>query len=71
MLNNKGEIMNEETEQEKVTPGYSRREFIKASASRSILQDGLQGNIDPFVGRVVDKLKKLGITEALRAHLRL
>ena len=24
--------MNEETEQEKVTPGYSRREFIKASA---------------------------------------
>ena len=35
----------------------------KFSTSRSILQDGLQGNIDPFVGRVMDKLKELGIAE--------
>jgi len=35
----------------------------KFSISRSILQDGLQGNIDPFVGRVMDKLKELGIAE--------
>ena len=35
----------------------------KVSTSRSILQDGLQGNIDPFVGRVMDKLKELGIAE--------
>jgi arylsulfatase len=35
----------------------------KVSTSRSILQDGLQGNIDPFVGKVIDKLKELGIAE--------
>ena len=35
----------------------------KFSTSRSILQDGLQGNVDPFVGRVMDKLKELGIAE--------
>jgi len=35
----------------------------KCSLSRSILQDGLQCNIDPFVGRVMDKLKELGIAE--------
>ena len=35
----------------------------KVSTARSILQDGLQGNIDPFVGRVMDKLKELGIAE--------
>ena len=35
----------------------------KISISHSILQDGLQGNIDPFVGRVMDKLKELGIAE--------
>jgi len=35
----------------------------KVSASRSILQDGLQGNVDPFVGRVMAKLKELGIAE--------
>jgi len=35
----------------------------KVSTSRSILQDGLQGNIDPFVGRIMDKLKELGIAE--------
>ena len=35
----------------------------KVSTSHSILQDGLQGNIDPFVGRVMDKLKELGIAE--------
>jgi arylsulfatase A-like enzyme len=35
----------------------------KCSASRSILQDGLQCNIDPFVGAVMSKLKDLGIAE--------
>jgi len=35
----------------------------KVSTSRSLLQDGLQGNIDPFIGRVIDKLKELGIAE--------
>ena len=35
----------------------------KVSISRSILQDALQGNIDPFVGKVMDKLKELGIAE--------
>jgi arylsulfatase len=35
----------------------------KVSLSRSILQDGLQRNIDPFVGKVIDKLKELGIAE--------
>ena len=35
----------------------------KFSTARSILQDGLQGNIDPFVGRVLAKLRELGIAE--------
>jgi len=35
----------------------------KCSTSRSILQDGLQCNIDPFVGQVMDKLKELGIAK--------
>jgi arylsulfatase A-like enzyme len=35
----------------------------KCSTSRSILQDGLQCNIDPFVGAVMSKLKDLGIAE--------
>jgi arylsulfatase A-like enzyme len=35
----------------------------KCSTSRSILQDGLQCNIDPFIGKVMDKLKELGIAE--------
>jgi arylsulfatase len=35
----------------------------KCSSSRSILQDGLQCNIDPFVGKVMAKLKELGIAE--------
>ena len=35
----------------------------KVSASRSLLQDGLEGNIDPFVGKVLAKLKELGIAE--------
>lgn len=35
----------------------------KVSTSRSLLQDGLQGNIDPFVQKVIDKLKELGIAE--------
>jgi len=35
----------------------------KVSASRSILQDGLESNIDPFVGKVIAKLKELGIAE--------
>jgi arylsulfatase len=35
----------------------------KCSTSRSLYQDGMQCNIDPFVGRVMDKLKELGIAE--------
>ena len=35
----------------------------KVSTSRSLLQDGLEGNIDPFVGKVLAKLKELGIAE--------
>jgi arylsulfatase len=35
----------------------------KVSTARSLLQDGLQGNIDPFVGKVMDKLRELGIAE--------
>ena len=33
------------------------------SVARSMLQDGLQCNVDPFVGQVMDKLKELGIAE--------
>lgn len=35
----------------------------KCSTSRSILQDGLQCNIDPFVGQIMAKLNELGIAE--------
>ena len=35
----------------------------KCSQARSLLQDGLQCNIDPFIGKVIDKLKELGIAE--------
>lgn len=35
----------------------------KCSPARSLLQDGLQCNIDPFIGEVMDKLKELGIAE--------
>ncbi len=35
----------------------------KVSAARSLLQDGLQGNIDPFVGKLMAKLRELGIAE--------
>ncbi len=35
----------------------------KMSQGRSLLQDALQSNIDPFVGRVMAKLKELGIAE--------
>jgi len=35
----------------------------KVSAARSLLQDGLQGNVDPFVGQVMAKLRELGIAE--------
>ncbi len=35
----------------------------KCSRSRNMLQDGLQCNIDPFVGEIMDKLKELGIAE--------
>ena len=35
----------------------------KISTSRSLLQDGLQGNIDPFVGKLMAKLKELGVAE--------
>ena len=35
----------------------------KHSIARSLLQDSLQNNIDPFIGRLVAKLKELGIAE--------
>jgi len=35
----------------------------KCSTSRSLLQDGLQCNIDPFIGQVMAKLRELGIAE--------
>jgi arylsulfatase A-like enzyme len=35
----------------------------KCSVSRSLYQDGMQCNVDPFIGRVMDKLKELGIAE--------
>ena len=35
----------------------------KESLSRSLLGDNLQANLDPFVGKVVDELRKLGIAE--------
>jgi len=35
----------------------------KCSTARSLLQDGLQCNIDPFIGKVMDKLRELGIAE--------
>ena len=35
----------------------------KCSQARSILQDGLQCNVDVFVGQVMEKLEELGIAE--------
>ena len=35
----------------------------KTSQARSLLQDSLQLNIDPFMGKLMDKLKELGIAE--------
>lgn len=35
----------------------------KVSQARSLLQDGLEGNIDPFVGQVIARLNELGIAE--------
>jgi arylsulfatase A-like enzyme len=35
----------------------------KCSQARSLLQDGLQCNIDPFMGKLMAKLKELGIAE--------
>lgn len=35
----------------------------KCSVSRSNLQAGLECNIDPFIGKLMDKLKELGIAE--------
>lgn len=35
----------------------------KESISRSMMQDGMQGIVDPFIGQLVDKLEKLGIAE--------
>jgi len=37
--------------------------YKKTSQARSLLQDGLQSNIDPFIGKIMDKLKELGIAE--------
>jgi len=35
----------------------------KISIARSMLQDGLQGIVDPFIGQLIAKLKELGIAE--------
>jgi len=35
----------------------------KFSQSRSILQDALESNIDPFIGKIMAKLRELGIAE--------
>jgi arylsulfatase len=35
----------------------------KCSIARSLLQQGLECNVDPFVGKIMDKLKELGIAE--------
>jgi arylsulfatase len=35
----------------------------KCTPARSLFQDGMQCNVDPFVGRVMDKLKELGVAE--------
>ena len=35
----------------------------KCSVARSNLQQGLECNIDPFIGKIMDKLKELGIAE--------
>ena len=35
----------------------------KCSISRSLYQDGMQCNVDPFIGRVMEKLKDLRIAE--------
>ncbi len=35
----------------------------KTSLARSMLQDGLQGIVDPFMGQLVEKLDQLGIAE--------
>jgi arylsulfatase len=35
----------------------------KCSVARSLLQDGLQCNVDIFIGQLMDKLKELGIAE--------
>ena len=35
----------------------------KVSQSRSMLQDGFEGSVDPFMGKLVAKLKELGIAE--------
>ena len=35
----------------------------KVSQARSLLQDGLERNIDPFIGKLLDKLRELGIAE--------
>ena len=35
----------------------------KHSVARSMLQDGMQGNVDPFIGKLRAKLEELGIAE--------
>jgi arylsulfatase A-like enzyme len=35
----------------------------KCSIARSLLQQGLECNVDPFVGKIMDKLKELGIAD--------
>ncbi len=35
----------------------------KVSIARSMMQDGLQGIVDPFIGKLISKLSELGIAE--------
>jgi len=44
-----------------IMPAFAKPK--KVSESRSMLQDGLQGIVDPFMGQLVAKLHKLGIAE--------
>jgi len=44
-----------------IMPAFVRPQ--KTSTARSMLQDGLQGIVDPFIGQLVAKLNELGIAE--------
>ncbi len=53
-------VLRRELAQHVFLPAEPRRRYRPREA---LLQDGLQGNIDPFVGRLMAKLKELGIAE--------